>query len=216
VIIGAIGVAFVLYIIICITGYNTFGDEVQSDILLNYPRNILTSIARVFVSLLVMCCYPLQQHPARRSIMSIIALYYPSQQDNMESTDKTDLNGIEDSNESQKREDSKENPSSTETVKLCGQYETGISEKDFQNYMVTTIFLVLSLIIALSVKSLGLVLGFVGATGSTMVSYILPGFCYYYIFKEEIKAPKWKLYLSFAQGVLGLILIPVCLTFLFM
>lgn len=215
VIVGAIGVALILYIIICITGYNTFGDETNSDILLNYPRNLLTSIARVFVSLLVMCCYPLQQHPARRSIMSIISLYYPSKQDNLPET-KSDINGIEDADKSiQKNEDNEDSIPATESVELCG-YDTGIAHRDVNTYIVTIIFLLASLIIALSVKSLGLVLGFVGATGSTMVSYILPGFCFYYIFKDEAKAPKWKLYLSFAQGVLGLILIPVCLTFLFM
>ena len=102
------------------------------------------------------------------------------------------------------------------TVKLFGTYDTGLEVQDFVSFSVTTVFLILSLIIALSVKSLGLVLGFVGATGSTMVSYILPGFCYYYIFKDEAKAPRWKVYLSFCQGCLGMILIPVCLTFLFM
>merc|ERR1712196_296584 len=68
----SIGVAFVLYLIVSFCGYATYGSLVQSDILKNYPRNALTSFARVFVALLVAFSYPLQQHPARRSVMSIV------------------------------------------------------------------------------------------------------------------------------------------------
>lgn len=73
----------------------------------------------------------------------------------------------------------------------------------------------LSLIIGLSVSDLGVILGLVGATGSTIVSYILPGFFYYLIFKDNAEAPKWKTYAALCQGILGLIIIPVCLTFIF-
>jgi Amino acid permeases len=48
---------------------------------------------------------------------------------------------------------------------------------DFLFYGITCVFLVLSYIIAMSVSDLGVILGVVGATGSTMVSYILPGKC---------------------------------------
>ena len=67
-----------------------------------------------------------------------------------------------------------------------------------------------SLLIALTVKDLGLVLSIVGATGSTTVSYILPGLFYSKIFKDN--GPKWKFYFSKIQFLLGLIIIPVCLT----
>jgi amino acid permease len=46
---------------------------------------------------------------------------------------------------------------------------------DFLFYCITCVFLVLSYVIAMSVSDLGVILGVVGATGSTMVSYILPG-----------------------------------------
>lgn len=99
-------------------------------------------------------------------------------------------------------------------MQLCG-YDTGLVARDFRYWSSTLTFLVLSYIIALSVDDLGVVLAFVGATGSTMVSYILPGFCYYLIFDEASGAPKWKRYTAFAQGVAGLIIVPVCLTFIF-
>jgi amino acid permease len=79
--------------------------------------------------------------------------------------------------------------------------------------VVTTVFLGLSFLIALSVDDLGAVLSVVGATGSTLVSYILSGFCYFFLFREE--GPVWKRYLALLQGCVGLCLIPICLTFIF-
>ena len=57
-------------------------------------------------------------------------------------------------------------------------------------------------------------LALVGATGSTAVSYILPGGFYYILHKDktESEAPKWKLYASLAQFTLGCLLVPTCLT----
>ena len=72
----SIGLAVVVYLIVAVCGYETYGSLVQSDVLLNYPRNATTTLARVFVGLLVAFSYPLQQHPARRSIMSILDHYY--------------------------------------------------------------------------------------------------------------------------------------------
>jgi amino acid permease len=47
--------------------------------------------------------------------------------------------------------------------------------------IITTVILILSYITALSVTSLARVLAFVGSTGSTSISFILPGLFYYKI-----------------------------------
>jgi hypothetical protein len=102
---------------------------------------------------------------------------------------------------------------SQETARLCGN-DTGLTSREFRYWSTTISFLVLSYIIALSVNNLGVVLALVGATGSTMVSYILPGFCYFFIFDQNSAYP-WKRYVAFAQGVAGCCIIPICLTFIF-
>jgi Transmembrane amino acid transporter protein len=53
-------------------------------------------------------------------------------------------------------------------------------------YLFQVVFLVASLLIALSVNDLGVVLSIVGATGSTVVSYILPGVFYSNMFSGKI------------------------------
>ena len=74
--------------------------------------------------------------------------------------------------------------------------------------VLTSLFLVLSTAIALSVHNLGIVLSVVGATGSTTVSYILPGGCYFLLFADE---PGTKRSLALAQCALGLTLVPLML-----
>lgn len=88
------GTACAIYLIVACSGYATYGSLVNSNILLNYPSksfawnririrfsfvifvhlssdNSLTSVTRVFISLLVAFSYPLQCLPARTSMMAL-------------------------------------------------------------------------------------------------------------------------------------------------
>ena len=76
-------------------------------------------------------------------------------------------------------------------------------------------FLTLSLLIATTVNNLSVVLAVVGATGSATVSYILPGFFFYLTFPKG-QAPEWKRNAALIQGIVGLLIIPICLTFIFL
>lgn len=87
-----------IYIIVAYCGYFTFGSDIQSNILTNYPGwiiffylcydllmlflllflnfivNTITRVSRLFVSLLVTFSYPLQIHPGRNCILTLISL----------------------------------------------------------------------------------------------------------------------------------------------
>ena len=65
--------------------------------------------------------------------------------------------------------------------------------------------------VALSVRSLGKVLSLVGATGSTTISYILPGGIYW-----RVGPPGPKRYLAAGQFLLGCVIMPAALTFVFL
>ena len=45
--------AFALYLTVAIDGYLSFGDKVKGDILLNYPQNLILTILRIFVAVMV-------------------------------------------------------------------------------------------------------------------------------------------------------------------
>jgi len=77
--------------------------------------------------------------------------------------------------------------------------------------VITAVWVLLSFVVALTVTDLGIVLGIVGATGSTMVSYILPGLTY----RKAFLQPSMKRTLAGLQLLLGCVIMPLCLIMLF-
>ena len=164
----SVGLALSLYLCISLSGYSIFGSKVPSDILEGFPEgNILFSVARTLVSMLVCFCYPLQAHPARASILAL--------------------------------------------VRRVGPRGCAFANSPAAHWVVTTIFLALSLLIAFVVTDLGVVLSVVGATGSTTITFILPGICYYKLFPR----PSIKRTLALFQFALGCCIIPFALYFIF-
>ena len=63
----------ILYIIVSLLGYFTFGEDVESNILLNYPPDdLLVSIARVGLSIAVAFSYPVVMTPGRHCISTTL------------------------------------------------------------------------------------------------------------------------------------------------
>lgn len=75
---------------------------------------------------------------------------------------------------------------------------------------ITSVFVAASGTLAFVVSDLGLVLSVVGATGSTIVSYILPGAVYYALFPE--RESRW---IGLALFASGLVIMPVSLALIF-
>jgi amino acid permease len=217
----AVGLAFCVYMLVAGCGYHTYGDAVEPDILVNYPETYLTSVARLFVSLLVAFTYPLQCHPSRRSILSLLH-HWDNYRHGMTDNDLPPAGKDLDVTKSPMQGGVQLSEVSEAAVKVdthgpppvTGGYQLSEDGQRLRFILVTAFFLGFSLLIALTVTNLGVVLALVGATGSTTVSYILPGFFYYILFKDE--GPKWKRNLALLQGCVGLVLVPLCLTFIFL
>ena len=69
--VGGLGLATTLYITVALCGYTTFGNNVAANVLVSYPVNPLTDIARVGLSLVVIFSYPLQALTLRTSAASL-------------------------------------------------------------------------------------------------------------------------------------------------
>ena len=102
---------------------------------------------------------------------------------------------------------------------LDGGQEPTINLYNARYVITTTMFLLISFFIAITVEDLGVILALVGASGSTIVSYILPGLFYYRIFQrnddeinENVEEPRWKLHVALAQLIVGIVLIPTSMT----
>ena len=75
---AGIVLGLVLYLLVGIGGYLTYGDQVESDILKSFPEgSTLPVIARLAVAFVVTTCYPMQINPGRNSLVSIITTFCP-------------------------------------------------------------------------------------------------------------------------------------------
>lgn len=171
-VIGAsIGSAAGIYILVAITGYLTFGDKVIGNIVSMYDPNIASTIAKAAIVILVTFSVPLQIHPCRASLDAVL---------------KWRPNRHRGSNGGPGRPSSP--PGATLPIPATGSagavdsHGSPVSSmSDLRFSLLTCVIIAASYSTALSVSSLDRVLAYVGATGSTSISFILPGLFYYKI-----------------------------------
>jgi len=154
VIFAAIGGACSLYILTGITGYLSYGDNIRGNIVSMYPTAAASTIGRLAIVILVMFSYPLQIHPCRASIDACLK-WRPRRRTPAENSPSR-------------------NSLMTNTPKAREM-------SDYRFALVTTLLITLTFTTAMTISSLEKVLAYVGATGSTTISFILPGLFYYKI-----------------------------------
>ena len=160
VVVASIGTAATIYVLVAITGYLSYGSNVQGNIVSMYPHAIPSTIGRAAIVVLVMFSFPLQVHPCRASVDAILR-WRPIK-----------------SNRSI-RELSPSRTVLTQPGQTKSEKKHEMSDVRFA--ALTTIIIVLSYMTAMSISSLERVLAYVGSTGSTSISFILPGLFYYKI-----------------------------------
>ena len=114
-----------------------------------------STIGKAAIVVLVMFSYPLQVHPCRASVDAVLK-WRPAK--------KSDAHNAS---------PSRANRSAT--------HIRGDGMGDLRFAAITTTIVILSYIVAMTVSSLSKVLAYVGSTGSTSISFILPGLFYYKI-----------------------------------
>lgn len=159
----SIGSAASIYVLVAITGYLSFGNNVLGNIVGMYIPSVASTIAKAAIVILVMFSYPLQVHPCRASVDAVLR-WRP--------------NALRSSRNSP-------NGSPARSALLPGTPAQPKSRNDtigeLRFAIITTVIIVLSYIAAMTVSSLDKVLAYVGSTGSTSISFILPGLFYYKI-----------------------------------
>ncbi|KAL5611411.1 uncharacterized protein BROUX77_001567 [Berkeleyomyces rouxiae] len=160
---SSIGSAASVYILVAITGYMTFGNSVVGNIISMYTPNVASTIGKAAIVILVTFSIPLQVHPCRASIDAVLKW-------------RPNSNSRE-----QIRPGSAVNRSllSPNTAPI-GDHHVGVMS-NMRFALITTVLMVGSYITAIKVTSLDRVLAYVGSTGSTSISFILPGLFYYKI-----------------------------------
>ncbi|KAG5931711.1 hypothetical protein E4U53_001648 [Claviceps sorghi] len=163
VVLSSIGSAAAIYILVAITGYITFGNEIVGNIVLMYPTGVASTIGKAAIVILVLFSIPLQVHPCRASLDAVLR-WRPNRSHSH--------NG-------------RSSPVLMNSPAPRGDHGSTAPMSDTRFALLTTIILTLAYFTALSVSSLDRVLAFVGSTGSTSISFILPGLFYYKISDPE-------------------------------
>lgn len=135
-----------------------------------YPHSTAVSICQSGIVILVLFSYPLQLHPARASLDKFLfpspVTPAPTPQPALSESDQSDID----------EEEEEENSFSTLAEPPTAGTEQEIPLTRF--IIESSVILFSTFVIAMFVSSLETVLGFVGATGSTTISFILPSiFC---------------------------------------
>lgn len=162
---GSIGTAASIYVLVAITGYLSFGDNVVGNIVSQYTPSVASTIGRAAIVVLVMFSYPLQVHPCRASV-DAVSKWRPTGRRNQEFTP------------------SGGSPSRNSLLPNSNKVPSRPKPEDMSDIrfaVITTAIIILSYITAMTVSSLDKVLAYVGSTGSTSISFILPGLFYYKI-----------------------------------
>ena len=152
-----------IYVLVAVTGYLSYGSETVGNIVTQYPHSVFSTIGRAAIVVLVMFSYPLQVHPCRASV-DAVSKWRPIKRNDNELTPASG------------------SPSRNSLLQRKTPMRPQVGElSDLRFAIITTVIIILTYIVAMSVSSLDRVLAYVGSTGSTAISFILPGLFYYKI-----------------------------------
>jgi len=160
--IGAVsfGAALVLYELTAYCGYSLFGADTKSDILANFNDNdTAANVARVGLAIVMIVSFPIVLNAFRAAVTSLLPESWQRQIENGDKNDEEVENG------------------GKESLGLFGLAER--LARDWAFLLLTFALVALSLGTALAIPNLGLILGYKGALGGTLIVYVLPAVFYF-------------------------------------
>lgn len=174
--------AFV-YLFVGLVGYFSFGAHVGNNVMAMYPdKGLFVGLGKLCVVLLAITSYPMQLYPSRASLLSL------SRSWSYKPTIRTNEDG-------------------TEVVPLLPEESHSVvdSMSSLWFYGVTLAEILSGVLIALLIDDLSIVLGFVGALGSTTISFIVPAYVYCMLHAND--TTHWLYRASLALGVYGVVVL---------
>ncbi|KAH8116496.1 transmembrane amino acid transporter protein-domain-containing protein [Phellopilus nigrolimitatus] len=182
---SAIGSATLTYEVIAVFGYLTFGSKVGANIIAMYPSTTLfIAVGQLAIVILVLFSYPLQVHPCRNCLDKVFHKNIP-------------LKPIGEDDENDTFDD--ESAPQDMTPLKHALLTAGIIGFGFS--------------IAYFVNDLQLVLSFVGSTGSTTISFILPGFFFWKLTRGDSSISKSLNRAALVLAIYGVFIFVFCLSF---
>lgn len=202
-----IGVTAILFVLVGLAGYLTFGSLVNGNVILLYPPAFSTSLGKLCIVFMVVFSFPLMIHPARISINNIY--YWVLVNVFNKHPPEIDV-GSESTSLLTEQQQANQESLAPQKSKA---YIVPLPETAF--YIITSVLLLVGYTAAITIKSFALVLAVVGATGSTSISFILPGLFGYKLIGSESDDPSKLEQIMKSMGLLlaiwGVFVMVVCL-----
>ena len=193
------------YLLIGLFGYYTFGDMTPSNILNAYPSDsAVANIARIGLAIALVTSYPLVNLGVRDAASSIVRTWCCL--GGSDAITKASVDGAPENSD-------KSLSLSTSLVNTTAEVAEGtlgaLIDCDKTRACASTADLAFTTLVGIAVSDVAIVLSFVGATGSTIMGIIAPGFLYFYLFRDP-NAPKgqlgWRRTVALAVGCFGILL----------
>lgn len=168
-----------LFIVVGISGYLTFGSLVNGNVIMLYPAAFSTTLGRLCIVFMVVFSFPLMIHPARISVNNIYYWILVHVFGKLTTPEALGLLLETEIGPETIEAGAVSEPSKTFIVPLPNSVF----------FTITTLLLLVGYTAAITIKSFALVLAVVGATGSTAISFILPGLFGYKLIGSDSDDP---------------------------
>ncbi|KAJ9480335.1 Vacuolar amino acid transporter 5 [Pseudozyma hubeiensis] len=188
---SSIGTGGVVYLIVGVLGYLSFGGNVGDNIIAMYPStSLFVCFGRVSIIVLTIFSYPLQVHPCRASLDKVFSKASRRQQI-LDDAAASAIATPQENGAIQPYHDDEEDEEEEEDTPLQSSLHPQPMQPSDEEIplgkwcLMTAGILSTTFVISLLVDDLSIILGFVGSVGSTTISFILPGVLYASLFRDQ-------------------------------
>lgn len=168
----------ILFISVGLSGYLTFGNALEGNILLMYKNDIFTQTGRALLILMVILSFPLIFHPSRVSFNNI---YHVMTKKWVDYQRKRTSSGTDDRSPLLPHLSSSFD--SADYIVKMEDEDVPLSNLAF--YTISFVLLLGNYTFAILLNSFELILAIVGSTGGVLISFILPGFYGYKLLASD-------------------------------
>ncbi|TFK39871.1 transmembrane amino acid transporter protein-domain-containing protein [Crucibulum laeve] len=198
---GSIGTATLTYEVIAVFGYLTFGSKVGPNIIAMYPStSLFIAIGQLAIVIMVLFSYPLQVHPCRNCLDKVFQPHHVQAV-----TPVAVASAIDEQHEEAEEDD--------EEVGIEDEHGHHTEMSKLKHTVLTAAIIASGFTTAYFVDDLQLVLSFVGSTGSTTISFILPGLFYWKMTRNDPTAKKSLNMAALSLAIYGAFIFVFCLGF---
>jgi len=209
VIFGAMGAVCFLLLVVGTAGYLTFGAAVQSNVLFSYPHDSMFAVlALVGIIIDVLSSYPLLMFMTRISVSNLLRTALTALGLRLDPSSPTspalptprtsegpleyslDHDDFEEDEPPSLKSQAEARYNSWRHIAVISPMDWSDFISDRMDLLATLLIMIFTVAVALAVDDLGIVAALTGATGATMIGYVVPGMLYVLLSRQHDSGEK--------------------------